>query len=54
MNFAYRAAQQSSRWSLSFFLFGYSPSMRNLACNSKKVDSFLTHFIRCLKSLAFS
>lgn len=39
---------------VSFFLFGYSPSMRNLACNSKKVDSFLTHFIRCLKSLAFS
>lgn len=42
LNFAYGAAQQSSRWSLSFFLSGYSPSMRNLACNSKKVE-LLSH-----------
>lgn len=35
---------------VSFFLFGYSPSICNLVCNSKKVGSFLAHFIRCLKN----
>ena len=35
---------------VSFFLFGWSPRVCNLACNSKKVGSLLARFIRCLKN----
>lgn len=35
---------------VAFFPVGLSPSVCNLACNSKKVGSLLAPFIGCLKN----
>lgn len=42
--------EQHSNQADGLFLFGYSPSICNPACNSWKVDPSQVQFIRCLKN----